>query len=290
MRNLIPTLLLSMLFSSIQAQNFANRNLQAMVDAERAFVQMAKEQNKKEAFLFFLSDDVITSGPDGHRKGKEHIQNQQVKNDWLFWEVAYCDIAASGDFGYNSGPWEYRSDKADEKPVAFGEFNSVWKKQPDGSWKNVLDVGTTHGAPVEKIHIATTSKPLIEVNNKSGKSFEKHDLLEIEKKFLIQSEKNRNKAYQTYLSKEARIVHAGQLPITTEEGKEKFLRETIVPTNIQLTDGEVASSGDLGYVYGSAGMAITREGKLQTHKATYVRIWKKEDGKKWKIVLDVLSF
>ena len=41
----------------------AGSNLQAMVDAEHAFIQMAKEKNTRDAFLFFLTDDAITTGP-----------------------------------------------------------------------------------------------------------------------------------------------------------------------------------------------------------------------------------
>src|SRR5262249_14261402 len=105
---------------------FSNPNLQAMVDAERAFIAMAKEQNTRDAFLFFLSDDAVTTGPEGPRTGKESIRNQPVSAGWLNWEVTYCDIAASGEMGYNTGPWEFRVQKTDETPVAYGEFHSIW--------------------------------------------------------------------------------------------------------------------------------------------------------------------
>jgi len=50
----------------------------------------------------------------------------------------------------------------------------------------------------------------------------------------------------------------------------------------------MASSGDLGYVYGTASWKNSTEGDDEVH-ANYARIWKQEDGNRWKIVLEVVS-
>lgn len=279
---------LALISSCVFAQEFSNTNLQAMVDTERAFSKMAKDQNRKDAFLFYLSDDVITSGPDGPIIGKTEIEKQPVTNDWLHWEVAFCDIVASGDFGYNTGPYEYRVNKTDEKPVGYGQFNSVWKKQTNGVWKNVLDLGTRHGATNEKT-ILTTSARLLK-SKKIRCEFTRDNFLEIEKMFLKEYQQNKTAAYKKYLSSEARIVHSGKLPIINTEEKEKFVEESTNYSNMHGMGGDVAASKDLGYAYGTLDISLERNGKSETRKATYVRIWKKEDGKNWKIVLDVLSY
>lgn len=262
-----------------------NPALQSMVDAEKAFIKMAKERNRRDAFLFYLSDDAVTSGPNGPRKGLAHIQSRPAGKEWLFWEVGYSDIAASGDFGYNSGPWEYRNSRNDEKPVAYGEFNSVWKKI-NGSWKNVLDVGIDHAAPQEKITWSTSANTL----KTSFQNSDAHsEILKMENDFLNSLSADRHNAYLAHLSGEARIMYPDYMPFLTDESKEKFLNELPTPKNIRVLDGDAASSGDLGYVYGVAEVAVAQKGKTEIKKATYVRIWKKE-GRTWKIVLDVLSF
>ena len=267
-----------------------NPDLQAMVDAEHAFAQMAKDQNTRDAFLYFLTDDVITSGPSGPIKGKEGIKKQEVNSSWLFWEVAFSDIASSGDFGYNTGPWEYRANKTDEKAVAFGDFNSIWKKQPNGSWKNALDIGIRHEEPASKVTWTTSSLSFKPSNRKSKASPDITSLLEKENELLAWFERRGNHAFESHLSTESRICRTGLLPIITKQEKQKFFSETNLPVRLHLIGGEVASSNDLGYVYGTAEVpAINKDGQSENKIATYFRVWKKE-GKDWKIVLDVLSY
>ncbi|MEK6783063.1 MAG: DUF4440 domain-containing protein [Bacteroidota bacterium] len=267
-----------------------NPDLQEMVSAERAFAQMAKDQNTRDAFLYFLADDVITSGPNGPIKGKEGIKKQEINSSWLYWEVAYSDISSSGDFGYNTGPWEYRADKTDEKAVAFGEFNSIWKKQTDGSWKNALDIGVRHDEPSVKVTWSTSSTPLKKPKTESKSSPDISNLLKNEAEFIRTFEVKGNHAFESYLSVEARICRTGLLPILTKQEKQKFFDETSLPTHLKFINGEAASSNDLGYVYGTGEFqAVNKSGEIENKVATYFRVWKKE-GSEWKIVLDVLTY
>jgi ketosteroid isomerase-like protein len=53
-----------------------------------------------------------------------------------------ADISASGDLGYTYGTYEFRAVGKDGNPVVeHGKYTSIWKKQRDGSWKVVLDMG-----------------------------------------------------------------------------------------------------------------------------------------------------
>lgn len=43
---------------------------------------------------------------------------------------------------------EFRSTGKDGKPVvAYGKYNTIWKKQRDGTWKVVLDMGNSSPEP-----------------------------------------------------------------------------------------------------------------------------------------------
>ena len=68
------------------------------------------------------------------------------KNNHLTWAPVGADISASGDLGYTYGTFEFSAVGKDGKPlVEHGKYTSIWKKQSDGSWKVVLDMGNASG-------------------------------------------------------------------------------------------------------------------------------------------------
>ena len=58
-------------------------------------------------------------------------------------------MARAGDLGYTTGPWEFKADIHDAKSVAWGHFLTVWKRQPDGSWKFAIDLGISNPQPAQ---------------------------------------------------------------------------------------------------------------------------------------------
>ena len=289
MKRVFPLLAMLVTLSGLHAQPL-NPDLQSMIDTEKAFIEMAKTQNRRDAFLYFLSDSAVTQGPQGPVRGKARIQQQLVSDDWLYWEVAYSDIASSGDFGFNTGPWEYRAKKTDEKPVAFGEFNSVWKKQPDGFWRNILDIGISHGAPAGRVEWATTINPLGSSTNQNAPKGKENMVGLLEKDFLESVARDRNAAYRKSISSEVRMMVTGRLPFTGDKKLEEYLNACPVVINTRILGSETARSADMGYVFGTADAVVSSEGKTETKQATFVRIWKKEGAKQWKVVLDVLAY
>ena len=55
-----------------------------------------------------------------------------------------------------------------------------------------------------------------------------------------------------------------------------------------MMGGDVAASGDLGYVYGKATVRGSSGQTVTAEIHSYLRIWRKQEGG-WKIVLDLLS-
>jgi ketosteroid isomerase-like protein len=51
------------------------------------------------------------------------------------WQPAEVEVLASGIMGFTSGP------VYDPQGRRIGTFNSVWQRQPDGSWKIIFDKG-----------------------------------------------------------------------------------------------------------------------------------------------------
>lgn len=277
----IARIILLLFATSAYGQSSALREL---VDAEKAFIEMARTVNRRDAFLFFLGDSAVTQGPDGPVRGKARIASQPVSEDWLDWAIRYSEVSASGDFGFNTGPWNYRPKKTDERPSSFGEFNSVWKKQPDGTWKNVLDIGISHG-PAESTPVWTTAHPGTQPCTRERST----KVMSAENEFLAQLTKKRNETYRSFVSPEAHLMISGHHPFKGTGQLSAFLTSSPEVSGHSLMGSETSSSGDLGYVYGTAIVRLTPGGNTETRKATYVRIWKLEECQ-WRIILDVLTF
>ncbi|MEO7251641.1 MAG: DUF4440 domain-containing protein [Arenimonas sp.] len=130
----VVALLLAALVLPAQADDFTD-----MVNAEKAFATDAGVRGTRQAFLAALADDAVIFAP-GPADAQRVWQGRAANKHHLEWAPAVAEIAASGDLGYTSGPWRLTPEGAD-KPVAFGYFFTVWKKQPDGKWKALVDHG-----------------------------------------------------------------------------------------------------------------------------------------------------
>jgi len=60
----------------------------------------------------------------------------------LTWKPLGGEIATSGDLGFTYGTWEIKAKDKDGNSISrTGKYQTTWKKQSDGSWKIVADIG-----------------------------------------------------------------------------------------------------------------------------------------------------
>jgi ketosteroid isomerase-like protein len=59
----------------------------------------------------------------------------------LRWQPEWAE--AQGDLGYTTGKWQLHALGADgqDQVKATGKYVTVWRRQPDGTWKVVFDMG-----------------------------------------------------------------------------------------------------------------------------------------------------
>jgi ketosteroid isomerase-like protein len=96
-----------------------------------------------DAVMLPANENPVT-GADGIRKQFADLRPGTT----LTWKPNKAEAAASGDLGYTLGTYVLRSKDKDGAPITrYGKYCSVWKKQPDGNWKWVVDVGTPSPAP-----------------------------------------------------------------------------------------------------------------------------------------------
>lgn len=119
---------------------------------EAEFMKAAAEKGS-QGYMSYYADDAVEV-PNGASliQGKAEIAKGMGflddKNNSLLWTPVGADISVSGDLGYTYGTFEFRSKDKDGKPaIQLGKYTSIWKRQKDGSWKVVLDMGNSSPEP-----------------------------------------------------------------------------------------------------------------------------------------------
>lgn len=106
---------------------------------ERSFAKTMADRDH-DAFVSFLADETVFFGRDGEIRGKDSVaaawkpfyEDEQAP---FSWEPESVTVLDSGGLGFTSGP------VLAPDGTRLGTFNSVWRLEPDGSWKIVYDRG-----------------------------------------------------------------------------------------------------------------------------------------------------
>jgi ketosteroid isomerase-like protein len=111
---------------------------------EAAFASMAVEQGLGVAFAYYAAPDGVINRRNTIIKGKEAIRQyfdeQPDDGSTLDWSPTFVDIASSGDLAYTYGPYIFTYPDSLGNPIeSNGIFHTVWRLQPDGTWRFVWD-------------------------------------------------------------------------------------------------------------------------------------------------------
>ena len=256
--------------------------LQSLVQAEKNFAQMSVEKSIRAAFLANLADDAIVFNP-GPVNGKELYQKRPVSEAQLNWQPIFADVARAGDLGYTTGPWDYKKNKGDPKPSAYGQFFSVWKKQADGKWKVVLDGGIDNPAPVNK-------QPPVEIlpNELAGKDAidlktARRALAAAEKEFDAASAKDAGAALIDAAAPNIRVFRNGRFPAVGRDAAHLMIGYDHGKLKAKAAGSGISRSGDLAYSYGD----YTNERLDGVEHGYFVTVWRMSVGGEWQLVVDV---
>jgi ketosteroid isomerase-like protein len=141
----------SMTLASAQPDLDADRA--ALIKAEADF-EKARAERGLEGWLSYFADDAANVNPGQPIVMGKAEMRKRLEKEWnpdlkLTWKPAKADVAASRDLGYTFGTWELTgASRSGDAVHLTGKYATVWKKQPDGSWKVVLDLGNVD--PVRK--------------------------------------------------------------------------------------------------------------------------------------------
>ena len=259
---------------------------QELFDTERAFVRAAAEKGFRDSFYEYFADDGIAFNPHPFRVRVTLAGQPSTPAPMgADWAPVWGDVAAAGDLGWNTGPLVFAG--RDGKPERHGLFFSVWKRQADGSFKVVLDIGSDTPAAAVPI----TEPPHTSWRQGQGKpdgvdvATAKAGLLRVEQAFLAASAaEGLGRAYATRLGDEARVHRPGVMPVTGRVALGEWANAQASPYRGEALFADVSRSGELGYTWGSY------ERIRDAPDAGYfARVWKKDPRGEWRIVMDTVS-
>lgn len=163
---LIAVILLALPIQSLRRAQAASRIPQSVAADEAAIsaeagkirvlevaMMTAGGEKGADGYMSFYADDAVELPANAAMlQGKENISKTMDflndKDNRLTWTVMRVDVAASLDLAYSYGVYEFRSkDNEGKQTVEYGKYTTVWKKQSDGRWKVVLDMGSASPKP-----------------------------------------------------------------------------------------------------------------------------------------------
>jgi ketosteroid isomerase-like protein len=145
-------LMVVIVFTRVQCSASPTSGADTLLQLEADFMKAAAERGSQGYMSYYAEDASELPNGEDAIQGKENIAKTMGflddKNNRLTWTPVHADMAASGDLGYTYGTFEFRSMGKDGKPaVEYGKCVSIWKKQKDGSWKVVMDMGNASPRP-----------------------------------------------------------------------------------------------------------------------------------------------
>lgn len=260
--------------------------LTQMVESERAFAARALVVGWKNAFLEHFADDAIgfDAGQAGLAKDQIRTNPDPPADHQLLWEPRYGDVAASGELGYLTGPSRSILPSRNNGRPRHGVYASVWKRQRDGSFKVVLDIGVdTPGPP--SFAPGFTRAP--SANRFTGDYDEDTPPLSTADGVLNSALRTgQTAAYRGRLSPGARFHRPNIMPVAGDRNALRWLATQPAYASADSRYAEAARSGDLGYTWGTYSIGPRQKPAQQ---GFYVRVWVRERNGQWQVAMDVLQ-
>jgi len=254
---------------------------------DAAFAAMSVERGSQRAFEAYLAADAVVFRP-GPVLAREWFAAHEQGNGRLEWMPVAAAQDCSGQWALTTGPWTYSAPESGGSSV--GHYLSLWRRDPDGSWRVILDNGVDHaptdgGVPSLESAVAALWPAPRAKTCRAGDGAARLHSVEAALNQAVQSE-----GLPPAL---ARVAAPGALAYRDDAMPESF--EAAAAADTVYARGSMAESrfvgtdpdSDFGYSYGVV-VASGAPGAPATTRSAYVRVWR-WDGGHWNLVIDMLT-
>jgi ketosteroid isomerase-like protein len=164
---------------------------------------------------------------------------------------------------------------------------SVWKRQPDGAFKVVMDVGVTTPGPVPFAPGFRRSWQGPRYAGSGGAAEARASLEKAERAVGDHgTSESATVAFRDALDPETRVYRMNAMPLVGRSAIVEGLAAQPKVTSSSVQRVEVAESGDLGWAWGSCAV-VGADGKQE--RARYVRVWGRHPAGTWRILFDLVK-
>jgi len=263
-----------------------NDPLDDIVRTEERFAARALVVGWRQAFLEYFADSA--SGFDGDQvvPAKELYRKlpDPPKDLRLIWEPRYGDIASSGDLGYLTGPVRRINPAVNGGRPLHLIYASVWKRQNDGAFRVVMDMGVPTPAPVMFPQGFTRAPQTERYAHKTTIPSAVRSLRDTDAALTNALRRGQSEAYRGHLAEGARLHRPDMMPIVGEQAIVAWLAGQPRYASGESKFADTSIAGDLGYTYGAYALDDT-----PASHGFYVRVWSRGGDGVWRVALDVLQ-
>jgi uncharacterized protein (TIGR02246 family) len=121
--------------------------------AIKEWVAASRSKDAEKFLSVYAADAVVMMEDAPDLRGMDALRGgiggmMQDPNFALAFEAVEVVVARSGDLAYETGTYTMTMSDPQQKPATeIGHYVVVWRKQPDGAWKVVVDVPVSDPPP-----------------------------------------------------------------------------------------------------------------------------------------------
>ncbi len=288
---------LSILYSS-SAFSQANDRLkiwESLKDTDSAFAERSRTLGINQAYLNTIGENAVVfrRGPVDAQSVYSRIDPNDRSRATLESRANYIEFSAAGDLGLTAGPYRHSVGTGEELRRTHGHFVTIWRNY-DGQWRNVADMIVRVPGVLSlyvDAELTETEQAIEETASTLATAANTVESLQAAEERFISAINYRGgrRAIQRYGLDSQRIYVPGMAPgIGSESGSTvygAFLDDRMALSVVTYQSGGafMASSGDLGYTYGT----MSAEGS--GFNTNYLRLWRYTEIGEWKIAVEVLN-
>jgi ketosteroid isomerase-like protein len=261
--------------SPIQTAPVAPSAARQIDDTERAFALVVAQGGIAQGFRQFAAPDAVMFLPDP-TPAQAALAGARWPGD-LVWRAQYVAVAPSGDLAFSAGPSLLRG----AGRASGGFYLTVWRRQPDGSWKFVIDQGADMppaiwGGPPRALTTLNAEPPVGAPSNEG--------MREADGALNVALPKGAAEAFAGRLDDQAILVRTMRPAAQGRRRALALVADTSPILEALTLGGSRSADGGFGYTYGRARWL----GSAGPQTGYYVRVWRATP-QGWRLLADQLT-